>query len=235
VKRFWQQASAARHAGGWIITLDAKPMRLPGGGELRLPQEKLAQAIAAEWQGAGQRKNGEIAMDDLPLTQLAATALHRIAPAPAATAAAIAKYGEADCLCYRVEHPPELALRQNEEWQPWLNWAAETFGARLIVTTSIEAVPQSAQALHALAVAVDGHDAWQLAGLGILVPAYGSLVLGLAVAAGALTAAASLRLSMLEELHEEELWGADDLAVARRARMARDVADAARFIRLAEG
>ena len=209
-------------------------MRLPGGGELRLPQEPLAHAIAAEWRGAGQRKNGEVAMDDLPLTQLAATALHRIAPAPAATAAAIAKYGEADCLCYRVEHPPELALRQNEAWQPWLDWTAETFGARLAVTTSIEAVPQPAQALHALAAAVNAHDSWQLAGLGILVPAYGSLVLGLAVARGALTAEAALRLSLLEDLHEEELWGADDLSVARRARMARDVADAARFMRLGE-
>jgi chaperone required for assembly of F1-ATPase len=233
VKRFWREAASGRQGTGWIITLDGKPMRLPGGGELWLPQQRLAQAIAAEWQCAGARKNGEIATDELPLTQLAATTRHRIAPAPGATAAAIAKYAEADCLCYRVEHPPELALRQNEKWQPWLDWAAETFDARLIATTGIEPVPQPTQALHALAAAVSAHDAWQLAGLGVLVPAYGSVVLGLAVVAGALTADAALRLSLLEELHEEELWGADDLAVTRRARMAREVADAARFVQLA--
>ncbi len=210
-------------------------MRLPGSGELLLPRHALAAAIADEWQHAGQRKNGDIAMDDLRLTQLAATAQLRIAPAPQATAAAIAKYGETDCLCYRVEHPPELAAQQNQVWQPWLDWAAATIGARLVVTTGIAAVAQPSAALRALADAVNACDAWHLAGLGVLVPAYGSVVLGLAVAAGALGAEAALRLALLEELHEEALWGADDLAVARRARLAREVASAAGFMRLAEG
>src|SRR5271168_4188957 len=152
-------------------------MRLPGGGELLLPRHEMAAAVAAEWQHAGRPKDGEIAMDDLPLTQLAATAQLRIAPAPAATAAAIAKYGDADCLCYRVAHPPELATQQNAAWQKWLDWADATLGARLVVTTGIAAVAQPPAALQALADAVSAHDCWRLAGLGVLVPAYGSVVL----------------------------------------------------------
>ena len=44
---------------------------------------------------------------DTPLTRLAGTALERIAPDPAPTVDAIARYGETDLLCYRAETPPE--------------------------------------------------------------------------------------------------------------------------------
>jgi chaperone required for assembly of F1-ATPase len=231
MKRFWQNAAAAPHDGTWRIVLDGKPMHLPGGLPLRLDSEPLARALAAEWQNAGMHVGGTWSMDDLPLTQLAATALHRIAPDPAATVAALAKYAASDCLCYRAEHPEALMVRQHHAWQPWLDWAAATYDARLHVSHGIMPIRQPEEALAALAAALARRTIWELAGLGILVPAYGSLILGLAVADGQLTAAAAHKVAALDELFQESKWGEDADATARRVTMARDVAEAEEFIR----
>jgi chaperone required for assembly of F1-ATPase len=227
LKRFWQNAAAAPHDGAWRIVLDGKPMHLPGGLPLQVESEALARALAAEWQNAG----ATWSMGDLPLTRLAATALHRIAPDPAPTVAALAKYAASDCLCYRAEHPEALMVRQHHAWQPWLDWAAATYGARLHVSHGIMPVRQPDQALTALEAALARRTIWELAGLGVLVPAYGSLILGLAVAEGQLTAAAAHALAALDELFQESKWGEDADADARRTAMARDVAHAETFLR----
>jgi chaperone required for assembly of F1-ATPase len=233
MKRFWLEAAVVEQNGCFAIHLDDRPMRLPNGPALHLRQRALADAIAAEWQQAGGAVGGEMDFSAVPLTRLAGTAQDRIAPDPAPTIAALGRYAETDALCYRVAQPEALVIRQHHAWQKWLDWAARAHGARLVVTDRLMPVVQPPEAVSALHAAVARFDTFRLAGLSVLVPAYGSLVLGLAVAAGRLTAADALALSMLDELYQEELWGADAEAVARRANIARDVEQAARFISLA--
>jgi len=79
---------------------------------------------------------------------------------------------------------------------------------------------------------VAAQDPDTLAGLGIAVPAMGSLVLGLALAAGELAAAEAQSLALLDELFQAEQWGEDAEAVARRAAIGADIALAARYIAL---
>ena len=145
----------------------------------------------------------------------------------------LARYAEADLLCYRADGPDALIARQAALWQPWLDWAAERFAARLRVTTGIVHIQQDAIALAALASAAAALGPWRLAGLGIAVPALGSLVLGLALAEDAIDADAACDAAMADELFQESLWGRDDQAAARRAAVRADVADAARFLALA--
>ena len=87
--------------------------------------------------------------------------------------------------------------------------------------------------INALRRVVHRYDPYTLAGLGIAVPALGSLVLGLALAEGQLDAAEAHRLGALEELFQVEQWGEDEEAARRRANVAADIAVAARFMRLA--
>jgi len=229
MKRFWSSASVVSDGGLLAVELDGKPMRLPGGPLLRLRQPALAEAIAEEWRQAPATMTPE----HVPLTRLAGTAQERIVPNPAATAAAIAAYGETDLLCYRADQPEALVVREHHAWHPWLDWAEAKYGARLIWTTGIMPVTQDSGAIAALRDAVVTLDPFLLAGLGVLVPALGSLVLGLAVTTGSLSAPDAHRLSILDELFEEELWGVDTEAEKRRAHLARDIADAARFMVLA--
>ncbi|MBW4021727.1 MAG: hypothetical protein HIU92_01090 [Proteobacteria bacterium] len=235
MKRFWEHADIeATEAGdGFIITLDGKPMRLPSGDTLRIEQRPLAEAIAAEW--GTPARGAEVKPDLLPLTQLAATAGFRIAPAPAETATAIAAYARSDLLCYRAEEPAELVRQQQAAWQPWLDWAAKRYDAVLASTRGIGFIDQSPWALAALSRAVAAHDAHGLAALGVMVPIMGSLVLGLAVVEGALDADEAFRLSALDEIFQEAHWGQDQDAATQRARAAEEVRMAARYVQLTRG
>jgi chaperone required for assembly of F1-ATPase len=229
MKRFWSHAAVVQRDGVFAIELDGRPMRLPGGPHLRLHQRGLADAIAAEWQAAGEA----FGADDVPLTRLAGTAQERIVPDRVPTALALAAYGETDLLCYRAERPEALVARQAALWQPWLNWAADTYCARLVVTSGLMPVAQPDDAIEALRDSVLARDGFVLAGLGVLVPILGSLVLGLAVADGQLAADAAFQVSILDDLFEQALWGVDADAEKRLALAARDVADVARFMALA--
>ncbi|HEV7268671.1 MAG TPA: ATP12 family chaperone protein [Falsiroseomonas sp.] len=232
MKRFWDKAEAAEAAGRFTVLLDGRPVRLPGGGPLGIPSRALAEAIGAEWNAAGGVKGGAFTPDDVPLTRLVGTAEERIAPDPAPTVAALARYGETDLLCYRAEEP-RLARRQAAAWDPLLAWAALTLDAPLRTTAGVMPVAQDAHALAALSRAVAALPPVEIAALGILVPSLGSLVLALALAAGRLDAAEAHALSTLDERFQEEFWGLDAEAEARRAQIAAEVALAARLIALA--
>jgi chaperone required for assembly of F1-ATPase len=231
VKRFWKRAEAVPAEGGWRVALDGKPMRVPGGTVLAVPSRTLAEALAAEW---GQVE-GEVRVAQLPLTRLAGTVQERVAPASGPVARELARWAETDLLSYRATHPDALVAVQAAEWDPWLDWAAERHGARLAVTEGVVPITQPREVVAALAAAVAAHDAWGLGTLGVLVPALGSLVLGLAVVEGALAAAAAHRLATLDETFQERRWGTDAEAAERRARILAEVEDAARLLLLARG
>ena len=231
MKRVWTAASARPEQGGWGVRLDGKPLHIPSGPALLVPQPRLAEAIAAEWQRAG-AATGEMDYTDVPLTRLAGTAQLRIVPDPASVIDAIAAYGETDLLCYRADTPPELVRRQDEAWRPWLDWARQDLGAALTVTSGIMHVKQHPAALAAMHRAVAAENGWALAGLGIIVPALGSLVLGLAVARGALEVVEAHALSCLDEDYQAELWGMDTEAAARRVRIRTDLEESAQFMTL---
>src|SRR5205807_469752 len=85
----------------------APPVNKPAGARLSVPTRGLAEAIAAEWSAQGE----EIVPATMPLMQLAATALDRVAPARARTVDQLVRYGETDLLCYRADAPPDLVER----------------------------------------------------------------------------------------------------------------------------
>ncbi|MBW8269797.1 ATP12 family protein [Caldovatus aquaticus] len=233
MRRFWDTAAIAPlPEGGFAVLLDGRPVRLPGGAPRRVAHRRLAVALAAVWNAAGGGKGGEAGLEALPLTRLVGTAQERIAPDPAPTVAAIAKYAETDLLCYRAEER-RLAERQAAEWQPLLDWAALQLDAPLRVTSGVMPVAQDPSALAALRRAVAARTPLELAALGVAVPALGSVVLGLALALGRLDAAEAFRLATLDEAFQEAFWGVDAEAAARRARIAAEVALARRLMDLA--
>ena len=232
MKRFWDTARAVPAANGFGINLDARPLRLPGGAALTVPGLRLAEALALEWQSVGATKDTPFTWDSLPLTRLVGTAQDRIAPDPGPTIAAIAAYGETDLLSYRAEEP-KLRARQEAAWDPLLDWAREALCAPLAVTVGVMPVPQPTASLLALRVAVAEEDPWGLAALGVLVPALGSLVLGLAVLRGRIEAAEAVACALVDESFQQEFWGLDAEAEARAEGIAADAALATSLVILA--
>jgi chaperone required for assembly of F1-ATPase len=228
MKRFWQTTRIIAHNTQFQVQLDEKPLKLPGGKTLTVPFQPLAEAIAAEWGNAGE----QFTTDDLPLTRLAATAQDRVRHNRPEIIRQLTAFGMNDLLCYRAAGEPALAAREDEVWQPWIDWADHHLGIRLALTSGITHLDQSPECQAGFIARLTEMTDYQLAGLGVIVPALGSLVLGLAVEAGALPPDAACDCAQLEERWQEERWGADDEAVARRRAVLEDVAVSAQFIRL---
>lgn len=228
-KVFWTRVEVAEaDGGGFAVTLDGRHVRTPAKALLRLPTPELAEAVAEEW--AVQR--GTVDPGSMPMTRLANTALDRVAPQVAEVAALVAAYGGTDLLCYRAEGPEALAERQAQGWDPLLDWAASALGARLVATRGVVPQAQEEGALAALEAAVGHRGPFRLAALHDLVAISGSLVLGLAVQAGRLTAAEAFALSRIDEDWQASLWGEDAEARAAAAARAADMDAAGRFSRL---
>lgn len=215
MKRIWNAATVTDlPAGSYGILLDDKPLKKPGGGPMTIPFAPLADAIAAEWNGAGTHGR-DILPDHLPLTRLATTAIDRIPHHRETIIAQLAAYALHDLLCYRAASPPGLVLRQSERWDPWLAWAARHLGIALATTTGITPIEQPPPTLDVFIAALAQKTDFELAGLGVAIPALGSAILGLAFIDGALSANAAFELSILDDLFQAERWGDDADAKAR--------------------
>lgn len=228
--RFWEQAGTAPCAGGFHLTLDGSVMRLPEHGPLVLPSASLAEAVRAEWQAAGGGKGGRYALSELTVTRLAATADRLRTEGRDEAVADLMRFASTDMLCYRATGPSSLVRRQDAAWQPHLDWAASAFGAELVVVRGVMPDTQPAPSLDALADHLAGRDAAALAALLAVVPALGSLILGLALVAGRVDAEAASRAALLEAAFAAELCGDEDQPELARRALARDLAAALRFL-----
>jgi chaperone required for assembly of F1-ATPase len=233
MKRFYKTAGVgpAVDGAGWSVLLDGKAIRTPAKAALVVPTRALAEAIAEEWAA----QSGNVKPASMPLMRLACTAIDRVAPQMAEVIAEIAGFGRSDLLCYRAEGPRELVERQVELWQPWLDWAAERLGARLLTTRGVSPVEQPPEALAALRASVEAFDAFHLTGLHGLVTGYGSLVLGLAVMKAALSPELAWQAAQCDETYQEERWGSDAEALARRRGLKADIDATHRFVAVLKG
>lgn len=214
--------------GGYAIALDGKRVRTPLGATLAVPGRGLAAAIAQEWQS----QTGRPKPKNMPLTQLAATAIDRAKPRRGEVARDLAAMAHSDVLLLHAASPADLAARQTALWQPWLEWLKGQYGVSLISTAGLVAVEQAANDLQRLAAVVAARDEFQLAGLADVAGVAGSIVLALAVAEGALEPETATALSQLEERYQAERWGIDAEAEARRQAQGVEIARAAHFLAL---
>jgi chaperone required for assembly of F1-ATPase len=228
-KRFYRAAEVIAVDGGFAVTLDGRPARTWAGVPMVLPTAALARAIAEEFLA----QEATIRPDTMPQLQLAATAIDRVGPRREAIIEQLVAYARSDLLCYRAAEPAELVARQEGAWQPLLEWVADTWGAELAVTRGVMPVVQPPGAVEALRAAVVDLDPVELTALAALVPASGSLVVGLAVVAGRISAEEAFGVAQVEETYQMERWGEIAEAAERRRRLRADILAAAAFLALA--
>ncbi len=227
-RRFWTEVVVERDGTGYGLRLDARPLHTPAQAPLRVPNRSLAEALAAEWRAI----EGEVRPEALPFTRAVNSATDRVAPDPAPVVRHIAAYAGADLLCYRAEAPEALRARHDARWDPLIAWSEQALGAPLMVTSGVIPVPQPPASLAALHGAVATHDALRLTALHDLVSLSGSLVIGLAVSRGRITADDGWDASRIDETWQAELWGADAEAEAAAALRRRDFLQAAYLLEL---
>jgi len=228
VKRFWETAEATATGAGFAIALDGRPVKTPAKADLILPTEKLADAVAAEWNGVGETIDPRA----MPLTGLANAAIDRIAPDKLQFASGIARYGESDLTCYRAEGPDMLVRRQQEVWDVLLDWARRRYDVDFTTCSGVMHVEQPSDTIRKLSHEVQALDAFRLAGLAPLVTIGGSLVAALAVYEEMMPAEAAWEAVSLDERWQLEQWGDDSDARSALGARRRDFLAAARFLDL---
>ncbi|WP_408873850.1 ATP12 family protein [Gluconobacter roseus] len=221
-KRFWKAVSVAQEDGLFEPRLDGRPIRLPQGKVLAVRSSALAEAIAGEW---GQIAEGaSFTPDSLPLTRMAGTMIERIAPDPQATRDMLLGFGVDDGLCYCADGVSPVA----EQVFAWLSG----YGIHPSVTDGLMPVVQPEGYLEALRQLLATQGDLELAVLGVLAQATGSLLLSLAVVGGAVSLVDAVLWANNDEKSQLATWGQDDELVRTMENREKDILDAGMFLTL---
>ena len=230
MKRFYREAAVIAERDGYSVALDDRPVRSPGKAALVAPTRALAEFLAAEWNA----QQDDVIPDSMPMTRFANSAIDRVRPHRDQVVEQIAGYVETDLLCYRADRPEALAERQEQAWQPLLDWVAARYGAALRVTRDARPIAQEEAAVAAVRVVVAGYEDFALSALHALTSASGSVVLALAVAEGRISPEEASAASLVDESFQAEEWGEDPAAVARWVAIGAEIHAAARFLAAAD-
>lgn len=227
MRRFYTGVAVGHGANGFTICLDGKPLRTPARAAFAVDSEPLAAAIAAEWTSQGEM----IVPAMMPMMGLANAAIDLAAPDVAAFAAPLAAFGESDLLCYRAPEA-DLATEQARIWNPILGWAEGHYAIEFTLVTGVIHAAQPPATLAALGMAVQKLDPFHLAALAPLVTIGSSLVVALALIERAFDADTLWDAVTLDEMWQEQRWGAVDDAVEARDAKQAEWESAARFLSL---
>lgn len=224
-KRFWKEARVQAEGDGFTVRLDGRGVKTPAKAAFVMPTRAMAEASAAEWDAQ------EETIDPLtmPVTRAVNAAIDKVSHQFDEVAEMLAAYGDADLTCYRAASPVALVARQAEVWDPLLDWAEKTYGARLSPVAGVMHAPQDAAALARLRAPLFAMTPFELTAMHDLVSLSGSLVIGLSAFTGAQTKERLWLASRTDELWQIEQWGADDLAEEEAALKEQAFFDAVRF------
>ncbi len=231
MKRFWTETTVAQTDAGWRVLLDGRSVKTPGKSDLVVPNRAMAEVMRDEWDA----QDGEINPETMPVTKAANSAIDKVMVQFSEVADMLADYAGTDLLCYRAATPIDLKDRQSAQWDPLLDWCAERYGARLVPVEGLMFSPQDDGALERLKTEIHAMSPWLLTGVHELITIPGSLVLGLAILEGRLTADAAWDLSRLDELYQQEDWGVDEDAEALAAHKLKALMTGLRFCELLRG
>lgn len=213
MKRFYKTVSVEPAKSGWQIRLDGRGIRTPAGAQQIVPAQKLAEAMAQEWAGQGEK----IDPAAFPLRDLADYAIDMVSLGRPAVIAEILAYGGTDTLCYRADVGDALHTRQIAAWEPLLCEAEQRWDIRFTRVNGILHMPQPEGTMARMEAALASLSHFELAAMRMLASLSASLVIALAAIRPDADGEALWSAANLEEDWQAELWGLDAEAQEHRA------------------
>ena len=232
-KRFYKQVSVGEEtqddgAPKYTVQLDGKKIKTPARQTLLLRNKKVAQIVADEWEAQEEKIDPAV----MPATRLVNTACDGIRDDPQPVIEDMLKFSSSDLLCYRAADPAGLVEMQTEKWDPILDWAGDTLGARFETTQTLVLIPQPKEAVAAVSIAL---KQWQqpvaIAALHTFTNLTGSIILALAIAKKHINAQEAWVICHVDEDWNESTWGEDFEAKKRRDNRWRDMETAYKLFR----
>ncbi|MCF6220755.1 MAG: hypothetical protein L3J65_06555 [Robiginitomaculum sp.] len=226
-KRFYMDVAIEARGDDFVVTLDGRVLKTPGKMALTFKHKNHAKLVAEEWQAQG----AEIVPNTMPCTRMMNVACEQTPSRRSELVKEFRTYTSTDLLCYRSHNPKDLAARQEQSWQPILDYVAKNHGIALASTTSIKAVAQPEKSLRSTAQYADGLDDADLTLLLHFTASFGSAMLALAVMERHLPVDTAFALSRLDEGFQNERWGADDEAVENNRLLLNELCQMAQLIK----
>lgn len=229
MKRFYKAAAAEPVGEAWRVALDGRPLKTVNGRPQLVPTERLAKALAAEWDAQPE----EIAPELFVLRGMADYAIDVVAVDRPSAIRALLAFAETDTLCYRAEAGEALHDCQLVIWEPLLAAAERRWDVGFERIGGIIHQAQPPETLARLEAALTGYDDFTLAALRNLASLSASLVTGLAALEPQADPHALWDAANLEEDWQAELWGKDREAMDLREKRFGAFAASMRFAELA--
>lgn len=210
-KRFYETTGVKAQDDAFVVTLDGRILKTPGKQALTFAEQFRAELVATEWDA----QIDEIKPEFMPCTRLMNVACELTPSRRPDLVQEFRKYCGTDLLCYRAESPQDLSDRQAQDWQPVLDWAQNTHGIALVVTSGISAAAQPEISLKKAAEYADTLCNARLTLLVHFTATLGSALLALALMERHLDIERAYALSRLDEVFQNERWGEDEEAAQR--------------------
>lgn len=205
MKRFYTLVSTDKTTNGFRILLDGRAVKTSSKVDLVIPNQSIADAVMREW--VAQEK--KIIPNTMPLTQILNTKIDRVSQNRTTITEYLVKYFDTDLLCYRADFPPALAQKQQELWQPWLEWFEKNYGFVLKTTTDLIALKQDDEARAAVLKDIDTLNDDLFTILQLVASIAGSLVLGLSFIHRASVPKDIIEATFLEEHFKDGIYNAE--------------------------
>ena len=225
-KRFYKDVAVEENCDGFIVTLDGRVLKTPGKMDLAFTHKNHAELVADEWRAQGE----DIVPNTMPCTRMMNVACEQTPSRRGELIKEFRSYTNTDLLCYRSHSPKDLAQRQEQIWQPVLDYVAQSYGIALATTTSIKAVAQPEKSLNNAARYAQAKDDADLTLLLHFTASFGSAMLALVVMEKHLQVDTAFALSRLDEGFQNERWGADEEAVENNRLLLHELSQMAQLL-----
>ena len=211
-KRFYDKVTLENSDGGFLITLDGKPIKTPLKQDLSVPALNLGEAIAEEWRS----QKDHIIVESMILTKLANTAIDRTFKLKNEIVDEIVNYAASDLICYRAECPLELTELQASKWDPVLQWLKDEQNVELSTAAGIIHQAQAPEELLKLKRLFEGFNEYSLTAIHNMTTICGSAILTLALVRGREQIGEIWSIAHIDEDYQIKRWGEDGEASERR-------------------
>ncbi len=213
-KRFYKDVGVAPVDGGFVVTLDKRPVKTPGlKRQAIVPIVAIAIAMAEEWAAQGER----IDPATMPMVRLVNSALESGEAMATAFRDEVVKFAGNDLLLYRAEHPEALVAEQEAAWDPVLIALAQHFNVVFQPTRGIIHQSQPAATLARLSESLHEKNLMTLTAMVSLTGLTGSGLLVIALLYKLFTPEQVWSAAHVDEDHQAKFWGVDLEAAERRA------------------
>lgn len=213
-KRFYKDVAAGPVDGGFVVTLDGRPVKTPGlKVPVVVPAAALAVTMAEEWSAQGEFINPA----NMPMVRLINSALESGEHMVPAFRDEVMKFAAGDMMLYRADVPQGLVAAQEASWDQAMVTLARHFGVSFQPTVGVIHQPQPKATMDRLAVALERENLLTMTALVSITGLTGSGLLAIGLLHRLFPVEQVWAAAHVDEDFQISHWGQDEEAAERRA------------------